>query len=84
MGVQMNRLLSITAYFACGSMVLFCLFRKIWLGEPNFPEKQCSIPPCRRRSGPFVQTDAWFEADCVTRVIYTTYAVVHQTGRFTR
>jgi len=69
--VQTDRLLSITAYFACGSMVRFCLF----------PEKECSIPPCRRRIGPVVQADAWFGTDCVTPVNDRTYAVDVQTGR---
>ena len=34
----------------------------------SFPEKECSIPPCRRRIGPCVQAAAWFETDRVSRV----------------
>jgi hypothetical protein len=39
-------------------------------GSPSqiFRKKQCSIPPCRRRIGPFLQADAWLGTDRVTRV----------------
>ena len=60
MRIQMGRLLPMMAYFACGSVVRFCLF----------PEKECPIPPCRRRIVPVVQADAWFGTDRVTSVKY--------------
>jgi len=68
-------------YFACGSVVRFVFFRKIWHVVPTFPEKECSIPPCRRRIVPVVQADAWFGTDRVTPVNNTTYAVNIQTSR---
>jgi len=66
--VQTDRLFSITAYFACGSMVRFCLFPEHLALRAKCSGKECSIPPCRRRIGPFVQADAWFGTDCVTPV----------------
>jgi hypothetical protein len=67
--------------FACGSMVRFNFFTEIWLGEPNFREKAWNLPPCRRRVGPCIQVNTWFETDRVTPVIHTSYAVRVQTSR---
>jgi hypothetical protein len=43
---------------ACGSMGHFFFFTKILHNVQNFCEKECLIPPCRRRIGPFVPADA--------------------------
>ena len=79
--IQMGRLLPMMVYFACGSVVRFVFFRKIWHNVPGFPEKEFSIPPCRRRIVPVVQADVWFGTDRVTPVNNTTYAVNIQTSR---
>ncbi len=54
-GVQTNRLLSIMAYFACGSMVLFCLFPKNLARCAKFFGKSMShstLPEANRASCP--------------------------------
>jgi hypothetical protein len=43
------------ASFAGGNVVLFYLFRNMWLGAPHVPEKKRYLPPCRRRIGTFIQ-----------------------------
>ncbi len=53
---QTGRLRRLTAG---GRMGRFCLVL----------EQACPLPPCRRRIGPYVQSDAWFGIDRVTPVI---------------
>jgi hypothetical protein len=50
-------------------------FQKIWLGEPNFLEKDTKVPCCRRRVWPPSGEMSGLYAHRVTPVINTSYAV---------
>jgi len=51
MRIQTGRLLPITVYFTCGSVVRFCLFRNMWHTVPHVPEKNVLFRPAGGESG---------------------------------
>jgi hypothetical protein len=64
-------------YFACGSVVRFYLCHKKMHVVHFFVTKRWSLPPCRRRIGPFIQANTWFGTNRVTPV---TVACARETG----
>jgi hypothetical protein len=73
-GSKPRRLPGQLARFASGRVEWDSLFRNMWLGEPHVPEKDKTVPCCRKRIRLPLGKMSGLRINRVTRVIHKNFA----------